>query len=104
MMARGKITAGAVVGAAAVAGAVLLWPSADATAKPPTSDQIKASAHAALDHSLAEGRTARQVIVGKGYSPSDELCQAVWDRKDKAEQRALLYAEWMHGCADAPAP
>lgn len=104
MMTRGKITAGAVVCAAAVAGVVLMWPSADAASQPPTSNQIKASAQAALDHSLSEGRTARQVIVGKGYSPSDELCQAVWDRKAKAEQRALLYAEWMHGCADAPAP
>ena len=91
-----------VVCAAAVASVILMWPSADAAPKPPTSDQIKASAQAALDQSLGEGRTARQVITGKGYSPSDELCQAVWDRKPKAEQRALLYAEWMHGCADAP--
>lgn len=90
-----------VVCAAAVAGVVLMWPSADAAPKPPTSDQIKASAQAELDHSLGEGRTARQVITAKGYAPSDELCQAVWDRKTKAEQRTLLYAEWMHGCADA---
>ena len=41
------------------------------------------------------------MIVGKGYTPSDELCQGVWDRKSTAEQQALLYAEWMHGCADA---
>jgi hypothetical protein len=85
MMTRGKITAAGVVCAAAVTGVVLMWPSADAAPKPPTSDQIRASAQAALDHSLGEGRTARQVITGKGYSPSDELCQAVWDRKSRAE-------------------
>ncbi|MFE9313341.1 hypothetical protein ACIQCF_38885 [Streptomyces sp. NPDC088353] len=68
----------------------------------PTSEQIKASAQARLDASLDEGRTYWQVILDSGQEPSDELCQAVWDRKPRSEQHSLRYAMWMHGCADAP--
>jgi hypothetical protein len=106
MKIRGKVAAVALVLGAAVAGAVLLWPTGKDTPAAPTheqiSEQIKASAGARLDASLQEGRTARQVIVDKGYAPSNELCQAVWDRKTAGEQHALANAMWMHGCADAP--
>lgn len=104
MTIRGKVIAAALVLAAAVTGAILLWPTGKDTPAAPTSEQIKASAQARLDASLLEGRKTQQVIVDKGHTPSDDLCQAVWDRKTHAEQHALLYAEWLTGCADAPAP
>ncbi|WP_073949130.1 hypothetical protein [Streptomyces kebangsaanensis] len=91
--------------AAVTAGVVWLWPHPDAShPKPPTDARIKASAQARLDASLDEGRTYRQVLLDDGMEPSDELCQAVWDRKPLAEQQELRYAMWMHGCADAPTP
>lgn len=76
---------------------------ASGPAKPPTSEEIKASAQAALDHSLNDGREARQNLVAAGRTPSDGLCQAAWDNKLATEQQSLLYAEWMTGCADKPA-
>ncbi|MFE4421287.1 hypothetical protein [Streptomyces sp. NPDC056817] len=81
---------------------ILLWPAPDTAPTAPTSDQIKASAQARLDASLQEGRTTRQVIEDSDMEPSDELCQAVWDRKPAAERHDLRYAMWMHGCADSP--
>jgi hypothetical protein len=101
MSIRGKVVAAALVCAAVVAGVILLWPAPDTA---PTSDQIKASAQARLEASLDEGRTYRQVLLDDGMEPSDELCQAVWDRKPRADQQELRYAVWMHGCAEAPTP
>ncbi|MCZ1001141.1 hypothetical protein O1M63_28805 [Streptomyces mirabilis] len=102
MTIRGKVAVAALVCAAGIAAAVLAWPTAKPAPGPPTSDEIKASAQAALDSSKQAGREAQQVILGKGYTPSEELCQAVWDRKTKAEQHDLLYTMWMIGCADTP--
>ncbi|MFB7571816.1 hypothetical protein [Streptomyces sp. NPDC056165] len=42
------------------------------------------------------------MIEDSDMEPSDELCQAVWDRKPAAERHDLRYAMWMHGCADSP--
>jgi len=102
MTIRGKVAAAALVLAAAVASGVLLWPTGKDTPAAPTSEQIKASAQARLDASLLEGRKVQLAIVETGQTPSDELCQSLWDRKTTAEQHALLYAQWMHGCVDAP--
>ncbi|WP_181446657.1 hypothetical protein [Streptomyces sp. NTH33] len=81
---------------------ILLWPAPDTAPTAPTSDQIKASARARLDASLKEGRTTRQVMLESGKTPSDELCQILWDRKPHSEQQELRYAMWMHGCAGSP--
>jgi hypothetical protein len=80
----------------------LAWGPAKDSPAAPTSEQIKASAQARLDASLLEGRKVQLAIVETGQTPSDELCQALWDGKTTAEQHALLYALWMHGCVDAP--
>jgi hypothetical protein len=102
MTSRGKLAAAGLACATVAAGATWLWSSPNAARQTPTPEQIKVSAQAALDASLRAGSTVRQVMLETGKTPSDELCQAVWDRKPRSEQRGLLYAEWMHGCADAP--
>ncbi|MFF4504807.1 hypothetical protein [Streptomyces sp. NPDC001401] len=102
MSIRGKVAAASIVCAAVVAGLILLWPASNAAPAAPTSEQIKASAQARLDAALKAGREARQVMLETGKTPSDELCQAVWDRKPRSEQQGLRYAMWMHGCADDP--
>ncbi|MGW2695751.1 hypothetical protein [Streptomyces sp. NPDC001296] len=56
---RGKVAAAALVCAAVVADVILLRPASHTAPAAPTSDQIKASAQARLDHSLDAGRTAR---------------------------------------------
>ena len=52
------------------AGVALLGACTSSTPKHPTSDQIKASAQAALDKSLQAGRGTRATIQAKGYDPS----------------------------------
>ncbi|MGI5143697.1 MULTISPECIES: hypothetical protein [unclassified Streptomyces] len=104
MLIRGKVAVAGTACAAVVAGVVLLWPGSNSAPAAPTSDQIKASAQARLDASLKAGRTVRQVMVDTGKTPSEELCQAVWDRQTAKEQHSLRYAMWMHGCVDAPTP
>ncbi|MGW1027925.1 hypothetical protein ACWD4J_30285 [Streptomyces sp. NPDC002577] len=99
MTIRGKVTAALVC---ALTASTLLSACSN-TPKPPTSEEIKASAQARVDASLKAGREAREIAVDSAYTPSDELCQAVWDRKTKTEQQALSQSIWMHGCADAPA-
>ncbi|WP_073947635.1 hypothetical protein [Streptomyces kebangsaanensis] len=101
MTIKGIIGAAGIACAAVTAGVIWLWPHPDAP-KPPTSEEIKASAQARLDASLDEGRTYRQVLLDDDMEPSDELCQAIWDRKPRANQQELLYSMWMHGCADEP--
>ncbi|MCW2874163.1 hypothetical protein [Actinacidiphila oryziradicis] len=101
---RGKVAAVALVLGAAVAAAVLLWPTPAAPTHEQISEQIKASAQARLDASLLEGRKAQLAIVETGQTPSDELCQELWDRKTKAEQPGLWWANWITGCATAPSP
>ncbi|WP_330306208.1 MULTISPECIES: hypothetical protein [unclassified Streptomyces] len=104
MSIRGKVAAAALVCAAGIAGVILLWPEPDAAPAQPTSDEIKAAAQARLDASLKAGRTARQAMEETGKWPSEELCQAVWDRKSASDRRTLRYAMWMHGCADDATP
>ncbi|MGW0422421.1 hypothetical protein [Streptomyces sp. NPDC003015] len=88
--------------AAVVASVILLWPTPDAAAAAPTSDQIKASAQARLDASLSAGRAARQQIQAAGKTPDDAMRPATWDNQTATERRGLRYAMWMHGCADTP--
>ncbi|MFB7323428.1 hypothetical protein [Streptomyces sp. NPDC056190] len=105
MTIKGILGAAGVACAAVTTGLILLWPHPDAPdIKPPTDEQIKASAGARLDASLDEGRTYRQVLLDDGMEPNDESCQAIWDRKARDNQKELRYAMWMHGCADAPTP
>ncbi|MGW1157749.1 hypothetical protein ACWD48_05885 [Streptomyces sp. NPDC002519] len=102
MKIRGIVAAAVLVGAAVVVGAVvLLWP----TAKPahqPTSDEIKASAQASLDASTLEGRKMRLAILNLGQTPSQELCDSMWNKKTKAERHGLLQGAWLAGCIYAP--
>ncbi|MFF3406717.1 hypothetical protein ACFYW8_10955 [Streptomyces sp. NPDC002742] len=104
MLTRGKVAAAAVVCAAVVAGAVLLWPTSDEAPATPTSDQIKASAQARLDASLKAGRAARANIRAVGKTPNGKQCQAAWDNLLDSEQRDQRYAMWMLGCADTATP
>ncbi|MFD3452773.1 hypothetical protein ACFWVC_11360 [Streptomyces sp. NPDC058691] len=66
------------------------------------SEQIKASAHARVEASLLEGRKEQLAILQAGQTPSEDLCQARWDRKSTAEQHALVWANWITGCFAAP--
>ncbi|MFF1844522.1 hypothetical protein ACFVW9_22670 [Streptomyces sp. NPDC058217] len=108
MTIRGKVAVQAAVVAvvlgATVAGAVVLWPTPAAPTHEQISEQIKASAQADLDTSLLDGRKAQLAILNLGQTPSDELCQGLWDRKTSAEQHAMNASAWMVGCRDAPTP
>ncbi|WP_127357250.1 hypothetical protein [Actinacidiphila soli] len=104
MKIRGKVAAVALVLGAAVAAAVVLWPTPAAPTHEQISEQIRASADARAQASLLEGRKAQLAILETGQTPSDELCQALWDRKTKAEQQDLWWANWLTGCSSAPSP
>ena len=101
---RGKLTAVAGVLAAAVVAVVLLWPGGSSKPPAPTSDEIKASAQARLDASLLAGRKEQLAILATGETPSDDLCQKLWNRKSAADKAQLLYPMWLTGCADTPQP
>jgi hypothetical protein len=104
MTIRGKVTAVAVALGAAIVTAVLLWPTGGTAHRPPTSDEIKASAQARLDASLPAGRAARANIQALGKTPDDATCQSAWDNTLDSEQRDLSHGMWMVGCTTAPSP
>jgi hypothetical protein len=68
----------------------------------PTSDRIKASAQAALDASMLEGRKEQLALLQTGGTPSNSLCRDLWAKKTKAEQAKLLQGAWLAGCVETP--
>ncbi|WP_329317921.1 hypothetical protein [Streptomyces sp. NBC_01262] len=88
----------------AVAGGIawLAWPNGNTSPAEPDSAEIKASAQARIDASVTAGRKLRLAILQAGQTPSQELCDDLWDRKDEAEQAGLMQSAWLAGCVEEP--
>ncbi|WP_406515646.1 hypothetical protein OH809_25305 [Streptomyces sp. NBC_00873] len=99
-----QVAAASVVLAAAVATAVVLWPTPAAPTHEQISEQIKASAQAQLDASVEAGRYARANLRATAKTPDDESCRAAWDNLLDSERKGLQYGTWLQACAEPATP